>query len=132
MARRVAVTYGCTHGLGPAAVQHPDAGAEPGGHHRRPRPDALVTAGPYSLSRNPMYVGWALAHLGIGLLRDDACVVAALPVASGAVHRGVLREEAILAASFPAEFSQYRLSVPRYVPRLRHGWRAGLPLHPRR
>ena len=99
---------------------------------RLARPDALVTAGPYSLSRNPMYVGWALAHLGIGLLRDDAWMVAALPVASGAVHRGVLREEAILAASFPAEFSQYRLSVPRYVPRLRLGSRAGRPLHPRR
>ncbi|RAX45231.1 isoprenylcysteine carboxylmethyltransferase family protein [Arthrobacter sp. AQ5-06] len=99
---------------------------------RLARPDALVTAGPYALSRNPMYVGWALAHLGVGLLRDDAWMVAALPVASGAVHRGVLREEEVLAAWFPAEFSQDRLSVPRYVPRLRLGWRAGRPLHPRR
>lgn len=99
---------------------------------RLARPDALVTAGPYALSRNPMYVGWALANLGIGLLRDDAWMVAALPVASGAVHRGVLREEAILGASFPAEFSRYRLCVPRYVPRLRLGSRAGRPLHPRR
>ncbi|MHA7302129.1 methyltransferase family protein [Pseudarthrobacter sp. MDT1-22] len=96
------------------------------------RPDALLTAGPYAHSRNPMYVGWALAHLGIGLLRDDAWTVAALPVASVAVHRGVLGEEEILAASFPVEFSQYRLSVPRYVLRLRRAWRAGLPRHPRR
>ena len=99
---------------------------------RLARPDALVTAGPYAHSRNPMYVGWALMHLGVGLLRDDAWMVAAVPVASGAVHRGVLREEAVLAASFPAEFSQYRLSVPRYAPRLRFGSRGGLPLHPRR
>lgn len=99
---------------------------------RLARPDALVTAGPYALSRNPMYVGWALVHLGAGLLRADAWMVAAVPVASGAVHRGVLREEEVLAGSFPAEFSRYRLSVPRYVPRLRVGWRAGLPLHARR
>ena len=91
---------------------------------RLARPDALVTAGPYALSRNPMYVGWSLLHLGVGLVRDDAWTVAALPAASGAVHRGVLREEGVLSASFPAEFSQYRLSVPRYVPRLRLGWRA--------
>lgn len=78
-----------------------------------------------------MYVGWALAHLGIGLLRDDAWTVAALPADSVAVQRGVLGKEEILAASFPVEVSQYRLSVPRYVPRLRRGSRAGLPHHPR-
>jgi protein-S-isoprenylcysteine O-methyltransferase Ste14 len=99
---------------------------------RLARPDTLVTAGPYALSRNPMYVGWALAHLGAGLLRNNAWVVAALPVASAAVHRGVLREEALLAAAFPEEFSRYRLSVPRYVPTLRAGFRAERPLRPRR
>ena len=85
-------------------------------HTRLARPDALVTGGPYALSRNPMYVGCALAHLGVGLLRDDAWTVAALPVSLVAIHRGVLREEKVLAASFPAEFNQYRLSVPRYMP----------------
>jgi protein-S-isoprenylcysteine O-methyltransferase Ste14 len=86
---------------------------------RLARPDTLVDSGPYRLSRNPMYVGWALAHLGVGLLRNDAWVVAALPLASVAVHRGVLREEVFLAEAFPKEFSRYRLSVPRYVPALR-------------
>lgn len=88
---------------------------------RLSRPDALITSGPYALSRNPMYVGWALVHLGVGLLRDDAWILAALPVASAAVHRGVRREEALLETAFPAEFSRYRLSVPRYVPDLRAG-----------
>ncbi|MCU1517774.1 MAG: putative protein-S-isoprenylcysteine methyltransferase [Pseudarthrobacter sp.] len=80
-------------------------------------PDALVTSGPYALTRNPMYAGWALLHLGAGLLRNDAWTLAALPLASAAVHHGVLREETALAARFPAEFSEYRLSVPRYLPR---------------
>lgn len=105
-------------------------------------PDSLVTTGPYALSRNPMYVGWALAHLGVGLLRDDSWTLAALPVAAAAVHHQVLREEEALAAAFPVEFSRYRRSVPRYVPsylprprraadrvRLRAGGVAGPPSH---
>ena len=84
--------------------------------HPRTGPDTLVTSGPYALARNPMYVGWALVHLGVGPLRNDPWVMAALPVASGAVHRGVLREEALLKTAFPAEFGRYRQPVPRYVP----------------
>ena len=99
---------------------------------RLAKPDALVTAGPYGLSRNPMYVGWAVVHLGVGLLRNDAWTTAALPVVSAAVHREVLREEALLEATFPAEFSRYRQFAPRYVPHLRAGFPAALPLRPRR
>ena len=99
---------------------------------RLARPDTLVTSGPYAFSRNPMYVGWALAHLGVGLLRNDAWVLAALPVASAAVHRGVLREEAFLEEAFPTEFTRYRLSVPRYLPTRRAEFRAGQRRRPRR
>ncbi len=99
---------------------------------RLARPDALITSGPYAFSRNPMYVGWTLVHLGVGLLRNDAWIVAALPLASAAVHRGVLREEALLETAFPAEFSRYRESVPRYVPAPRAEFRAARPLRPRR
>ncbi|MDR7159423.1 methyltransferase family protein [Arthrobacter sp. BE255] len=95
-------------------------------------PDGLVTSGPYGLSRNPMYMRWALVHLGVGLLRNDAWTTAALPVASAAVHREVLREEALLEATFPAEFSRYRQSVHRYGPHLRARFPAALPLRPRR
>jgi protein-S-isoprenylcysteine O-methyltransferase Ste14 len=99
---------------------------------RLARPDALITSGPYALSRNPMYVGWTFVHLGLGLLRNDAWIVAALPLASAAVHRGVRREEALLETAFPAEFSRYRESVPRYVPTPRPEFRAARPLRPRR
>ena len=113
---------------------------------RLAHPDSLVTAGPYGFSRNPMYVGWALLHLGSGLLRDDAWTLAALPLSSAVVHRQVLREEESLAASFPGAYNRYCLSVPRYVPsylprprraadrvRLRAGAAAGTPSHaPRR
>lgn len=99
---------------------------------RLAEPDTLITSGPYALTRNPMYVGWALVHLGTGLLRNDAWTMAALPLSSAAVHRGVLREEESLAAEFPEEFSRYRQSVPRYVQLPRAGFRAARPLRPRR
>jgi protein-S-isoprenylcysteine O-methyltransferase Ste14 len=99
---------------------------------RLARPDALITSGPYALSRNPMYVGWTLVHLGVGLLRNDAWIVAALPLASAAVHRGVRREEALLETAFKAGFSRYRESVPRYVPTPRAEFRAARQLRPRR
>jgi protein-S-isoprenylcysteine O-methyltransferase Ste14 len=99
---------------------------------RLARPDTLVASGPYRLSRNPMYVGWALVHLGVGMWRNDAWIIAAFPPACAAVHRGVLREEAFLREAFPAEFSRYRLSVPRYLPTRRAGFRAGRRRRPRR
>lgn len=85
------------------------------------RPAELVTSGPYSVSRNPMYVDWTLLHLGIGLVRHNAWILAALPVAAAAVHRQVLREEASLSANLGGAFAEYRRAVPRYVGRRRVG-----------
>ena len=80
-------------------------------------PDRLVRAGPYAASRNPMYVGWALLHLGAGVVRGSGWIVAALPAAAAEVHRAVLREERALAAAFDADFGRYAAQVPRYLPR---------------
>jgi protein-S-isoprenylcysteine O-methyltransferase Ste14 len=78
------------------------------------RPERLVTSGPYATSRNPMYVGWALLQVGVGVISGSAWVVATLPPAAGWVHRQVLREERALAAGFGDEFGRYRATVPRY------------------
>ena len=77
-------------------------------------PGRLVTAGPYADRRNPMYVGWALLHLGVGVAAGSAWIVASLPVAVGFLHHQVLREERALAQQFPVEFERYRTAVPRY------------------
>lgn len=61
------------------------------------RPDSLVTTGPYALTRHPIYVGWWLIHLGIGVVRGSAWVLATLPAAILAEHPSVLAEEADLA-----------------------------------
>jgi protein-S-isoprenylcysteine O-methyltransferase Ste14 len=78
-------------------------------------PALLVTTGPYAVSRNPMYVGWALLHLGAGLVRGSGWLIAALPVAAAHVHREVHREERMLEEVFGEDFRRYRARVPRYL-----------------
>lgn len=80
-------------------------------------PQSLVTTGPYALSRNPMYVGWWLIHLGVGVMRGSAWVAATLPAAALVEHVGVRAEERALDREFGAEFAAYRDRVPRYLAR---------------
>lgn len=85
------------------------------GRFQLEQPQSLVTTGPYGLSGHPMYVGWWLIHLGVGVLRGSAWVAATLPAAALAEHRGVLDEERGLEREFGAEFVDYRERVPRYL-----------------
>jgi hypothetical protein len=63
-----------------------------------------------------MYVGWALLHLGFGLVGGSAWVLGTFPAAIWLVHRQVLHEERDLGEAFPDEFARYRAAVPRYLP----------------
>ncbi|MFG1623768.1 methyltransferase family protein [Kribbella sp. NPDC049227] len=78
-------------------------------------PDELVTTGVYGVSRNPMYVGCTLLHLGVGLLTRSGWVLATLPLAAAAMHRDVVGEELRLSERFPDEFRQYCEAVRRYL-----------------
>ena len=88
-------------------------------------PDRLLTTGPYARSRNPMYLGWGLLHLGSALLTGSGWLLASAPPAMMAVHHAVLGEERRLEQQFGDEFARYRAAVPRYL--LPRGW-AGLPM----
>jgi len=78
-------------------------------------PGRVVTAYPYSISRNPMYVGWAFLHLGAGLIAGSGWIVATLPAAAGWMHLDVRREERRLAEAFGEDYERYRSAVPRYL-----------------
>jgi protein-S-isoprenylcysteine O-methyltransferase Ste14 len=78
------------------------------------RPDRLVTTYPYSVSRNPMYLGWTLLHLGGGLLADSGWIVATLPAAAGWIRLDIRREERRLAEALGPQYERYRTAVPRY------------------
>lgn len=88
-------------------------------------PAALVTDGPYAFSRNPMYVGWSLIHLGAGLAARSPWVLASWLYPVSLVHRAVLAEERMLVEQFGEAFEEYAAQVPRYL-RLRLG-SAGRP-----
>jgi protein-S-isoprenylcysteine O-methyltransferase Ste14 len=85
------------------------------GEFQLEQPQSLVTTGPYALSRHPMYVGWWLIHLGVGVMRGSAWMAATLPGAVLVEHLGVLAEERALDREFGAEFAEYRGRVPRYL-----------------
>lgn len=85
------------------------------------RPGDLVTAGPYAVMRNPMYVGWHLLHLGFGVIGGSCWVLVTIPIAAVALHREILREEQRLDQAFCGEFRDYCNVVPRYGPVSRLG-----------
>lgn len=79
------------------------------------RPDGVVTDGAYRLTRNPMYVGMALVHLGVAVATRSGWIAATWLPAMRSIHRDILREERALAAQFDGEYDRYRRSVPRYL-----------------
>ena len=97
-------------GIGIMAWATASAGSNDLGH-----PDRLVVDGPYTHSRNPMYVGCTLVYLGAAVVRDAAWPLILSPAVAAAVHREVRREEVLLAARFGAEFEAYAARCVRYV-----------------
>ena len=79
------------------------------------RPSRLVTTGAFALSRNPMYQGWSLAVLGLGIASRSPWVLAAAAVASAAVDRHTVAEEASLARDFGDEYARYVATTPRSI-----------------
>jgi len=90
-----------------AAVQErgPGSLAEPG---------RLVTRGLHGRSRNPMYVGFSIAHVGLAGATRNAWMLGACPASAALLHHSTLREERWLRERFGDEYDAYRARVPRY------------------
>jgi protein-S-isoprenylcysteine O-methyltransferase Ste14 len=81
-----------------------------------PEARRLVTGGPYSLSRHPVYLGEVITAIGINLA--TAGWLGALAVVYFIVCE-LLRirwEEGVLSRTFPGEYPEYARRVPRYAP----------------
>jgi protein-S-isoprenylcysteine O-methyltransferase Ste14 len=85
-----------------------------------PRPDkpdaAMVEAGPYRFSRNPIYLGLLLGVTGVALVWGTLWGWIAVVVLHGLLDRLVIaKEEAYLAARFGAAYEAYRGRVRRWM-----------------
>jgi protein-S-isoprenylcysteine O-methyltransferase Ste14 len=79
----------------------------------------LVTKGPYSVVRNPLYLFTLFGAAGIGALSGSLVMAAACAGFATVVFLSVVRqEEQFLLATFPREFPAYAERVPRLLPRL--------------
>jgi protein-S-isoprenylcysteine O-methyltransferase Ste14 len=80
-------------------------------------PRRLVVRGPYSVIRNPMYVGGITALLGASIYYESLALLAFASAFALATHLFVLfYEEPTLARLFGGEYSEYRERVRRWKP----------------
>jgi protein-S-isoprenylcysteine O-methyltransferase Ste14 len=81
-----------------------------------PQARRLVTGGPYSLSRNPLYLGEIVGGWSVFLptLSWPGALVLAANLGLQLVR--VRAEERVLARSFGEDYAEYRRRVPRFVP----------------
>lgn len=76
----------------------------------------LVRDGPYRFTRNPMYLGLAIAYLGGTVIVNSVWPLLLLPIVLGLLYILVItREERYLAAEFGAEYDEYRGRVRRWL-----------------
>ena len=76
----------------------------------------LVRTGPYRFTRNPMYLGMTLAHIGGAVALNAMWPQILLPMALVFLYKTVIRqEEAHLAQAFPREYADYLARVRRWI-----------------
>ena len=76
----------------------------------------LVTAGPYRVTRNPMYVGLTIAYLGEAAILKQVWPVILLPLTLAYLNWVVIPlEESRLKQVFRSEYEQYQMRVRRWI-----------------
>lgn len=79
----------------------------------------LAQLGPYSIVRNPLYIGNFLGAVGFGFAVEMPYLAALIAAVFAALYPSVVRrEEARLAQLFGERYRQYCARVPRWLPDL--------------
>ena len=79
--------------------------------------DMIVSAGPYSIMRNPLYFFSAIGALGVGAQSGSIAIALFLAILCvAAFHIVIRREERFLAGQFGADYQDYLAKVPRFWP----------------
>lgn len=77
---------------------------------------ALVTTGVYGLTRNPIYLGFAITYVGLSVGLDSPLALILLIPCLVVLDRLVIqREERYLAARFGTDYDRYRQRVRRWL-----------------
>ena len=78
--------------------------------------DHLVTNGPFAISRNPIYLGYVVILIGLGLFFGNLWYFALAPLCGFLLQKAAIRhEEAHLHARFPVAYLAYRKKVRRWL-----------------
>ncbi|WP_326540944.1 methyltransferase family protein [Pseudorhodoferax sp.] len=78
----------------------------------------LVTQGPYSVCRHPLYLCNLLGFLGVGALTESLLLTAGLAASFALLYPAVIAaEDGLLRARFGAAFDAYAARTPAFVPR---------------
>ena len=76
----------------------------------------IITGGVFSVSRNPIYLAFCWAIIGIGLILNSWWVLLSfIPAATVITVFVIKREEAYLQAKFGEEYRRYQSRVRRWL-----------------
>ncbi|MBX9450337.1 MAG: isoprenylcysteine carboxylmethyltransferase family protein [Mesorhizobium sp.] len=78
--------------------------------------DHLVTSGPFSFTRNPIYLGNTMLMIGIGLIAGIVWFILLAPVAAFVTQKlAIEREERHLEIRFGKKYRDYAKKVRRWI-----------------
>ncbi len=78
--------------------------------------DHLVTSGPFSFTRNPIYLGNTMLMMGIGLIAGIVWFILLAPVAAFVTQKlAIEREERHLEMRFGKKYRDYAKKVRRWI-----------------
>lgn len=84
------------------------------GHDDPARQDTLVTSGAFSISRNPIYVGFTLIYLGFAIAIKSWLIILRIPLLIY-FYRSAVKEEKIMEQKFGEKYLRYKAKVPRFL-----------------
>ena len=77
---------------------------------------ALVTQGPFRVTRNPLYLSLTLLYAGIAFMVNSLWAIVLLPGALIVIRYGVInREERYLERTFGEQYLSYKAKVRRWI-----------------